>query len=113
MAMVVTDGGCVSQAVPQSRGPSSPQLGELGLDFIHVAAQKIRDLDDRHVLAEKILQVGHVHGGPWLAAVDVLQAGGRLRTHTQHASQYRTARAGIRVDCAGRPPDGGSSKPRV
>jgi hypothetical protein len=72
-------------------------LGDLGLDFLDIAADEVGDIGDRHAVGHKLVEVGEVHGGPGLAGVDGFQAGRGLLTHTQHEREYRSGLVGIRV----------------
>jgi hypothetical protein len=50
-------------------------LGDLGLDLLNAAAEKVGHIGDRHAVSHKLIEVGHVQGGPGLAGVDGFQAG--------------------------------------
>src|ERR1700704_1386339 len=58
-------------------------LGDLGLDLLNVAAEKVGHIGDRHAVSHELVKC-HVQGGPGLAGVDGFQAGRGLLTHTQH-----------------------------
>src|SRR3982074_1653524 len=58
-------------------------LGDLGLDLLNVAAEKVGHIGDRHAVSHELVKC-HVQGGPRLAGVDGFQAGRGLLTHTQH-----------------------------